>query len=36
MVRVARAMVMTTRRAMVTNGDSTGVTIKKFLAFEDG
>jgi hypothetical protein len=36
MVRVSRAMAMATRRAMATDGDNMGFTIKKSFAFEDG
>jgi hypothetical protein len=36
MVRAARVMAMATKRAMVTDSDITGLTIKKSLAFERG
>jgi hypothetical protein len=36
MVRAARAMATVTKKAMVTDSDNTGFTIKKSLAFERG
>ncbi len=36
MRRAERAMATATKRAIATNGDNTGFTINKSLAFEDG